>query len=225
VTTLPPDVEYVVVYQTVSAGFLRDANNRRFGNAFKKSDRVFYKKFDGSDEMSDIRSTRAMCEEECTIQRDCLGVFTWNQLDHVPLDKRMKPFKKTGFSCVGLKSPRVYGDYFSDAGAYPEINQYAKAKVEEIIAANSTDLSYRLRAKSVLFGDDFEQTFTGDSISSIKRVRCRNCKFYEGSCMHEATGFCMDEVPGSAKCVAGFTHCNLHYFDKSDTFAGDTVSF
>lgn len=225
VTTLPPDVVYKVVYSTISRGFMKDVNNRRFGNAFKKSDRVFYKKFDGSNAMKNIETTRALCEEECTIQRDCLGVFTWNQIDHVPKDKRMKPDKPTGFSCVGLKSPGVYGDFFSDAGDYPVIEQYAKTAIEEMRAGNSTDLSYRLRAKSELqYGDDMEQTFTGDSISSIKRVRCRNCRWYSGSCLHEASGFCMDEKPGTAQCLKGFTHCNLHYYDKSDTFAGETIS-
>lgn len=34
---------------------------------------------------------------------------------------------------------------------------------------------------------------------------------YNGACKHKQTGFCMEEIPGTAKCMAGFEHAGEEY--------------
>jgi len=38
---------------------------------------------------------------------------------------------------------------------------------------------------------------------------------YNGACKHKATGFCMEEVPGTATCLPGFEHAGKLYIENA----------
>jgi len=211
---------------------------RRFGNAFSKmadagGDRLFKLKYDGSSEMNDLATTERKCQMVCSTNPLCLAVFTWLQSDHKAISKRKNPLEKTGYSCVGLTSARVYGNYFSYDNY---ITTLTPAQLE--IAKESNSSTNAILTKGNAFGEypmiaDDKNGFVGASRSTIKEFLwdannadgetrgVTKCKIgtgvdvgaYNGACKHEGTGFCMEEIPGTAKCLPGFMHAGEEFIN------------
>lgn len=157
--------------------------------------------FDGTSDMQNKGKVIQMAKEECNGDRACLGVFVWYGNDHVEAEQRLPNRPGNGYNAVGLSSPGVFGNYFS----------YDLFVLDtDVTALNSTKADYHLRS-----GDN--QAFTGDSESWIKLISCPGCSLYSGPCIHEQSGFCMEEVPGTTNCLPGFTHCNQEYYDNENS--------
>lgn len=222
VTTNGPDYNYRVVYES----FEGESAGRRFGNAFSKKDRIFYLRYDVNDQDKGMQNrdfVLGMCKSRCEEERTCMGVFLWKQDHHVPKNKRKHKNRPTGYSCVGLGAGTVFGNFFSYSNFATELAQAS--------ALNSTLRHENNPMISKIFKEDdgvltsaanvpgctgegcVIQGFTGESVSLAKRISCGDeCTYYTGACIHRATGFCMDEVPGTAQCLQGFDHCNQEYF-------------
>ena len=121
----------------------------------------------------------------------------------MPEAKRKHSQRPTGYSCVGLGADTVYGNFYSYE------NFVLETPSAEALNSTLTHEEYPLVAK--IIGGNI-QGFTGESVSRVKRITCNTCTFYSGACIHTETGFCMDEVPGTAQCLEGFRHCNEEFF-------------
>lgn len=232
-------MNWKIVYASNAApGGAAAVVGRRFGNAFSKmvdagGDRLFQLKYDGSRAMNDLATTERKCQSVCATNPLCLAVFTWLQSDHTAIEKRRKPLKKTGYSCVGLTSERVYGNYFS-YDSY--MTTLTPAQLE--IAKESNSSTNGILTKGNAFGEypmiaDDKNGFAGASRSTIKEflwdannadgetrgiTRCKigtgvDVGAYNGACKHKYTGFCMEEIPGTAKCLPGFVHAGEEYIN------------
>jgi hypothetical protein len=221
-TTIGPDFTYKKVYST-SGVSNSDGDaavvGRRFGNAFSHQDRLFVISYDGTSKMRSLNGAENQCKLRCSKDPFCLGVFSWRQADHVPLAQRSDPSISTGFSCVGLTSERVYGNYFS-------YDNHAETYSGSLNRLNSSTNVIPPPLLGFEFAADKKHGFIGDSISTIKTVDCgdlctvwstKTNKAFRGPCLHRQTGFCMDEVPGTAQCIRdpAFEHCNLVHYDAA----------
>jgi hypothetical protein len=135
-----------------------------------------------------------MCASD-EYRRVCQGVFIWKQSTHVAAESenlpRKKQFSEDSYAAVGLttggsEASGVYGNYFS---------------YDDMFGINAL-----LHKERFVVRESFE------SESWAKATLCPAdlCTYYSGACVHVETGFCMDEVPGTAQCLAGFRHCNVH---------------
>lgn len=236
--TKGPDYEYVKVYETGLPN--QPFAGRRFGNAFNKQDRIFYLRYDIHDQdkgMQDKENVLGMCKERCSEERLCMGVFIWNQEHHVKKEDRRFQGRPTGYSCVGLNADAVHGNFFSYAttSASAVFKRTYADFVTEIEQAGSLNSTLRhednpLVSKIFKEGDSpmenvpncigvgcVIQGFTGESESHAKRIECDDkCTYYTGACIHAESGFCMNEVPGTAQCLKGFQHCNEEFFCNWD---------
>lgn len=226
-TTTAPDITWKVVYETSGKGDGTKVG-RRFGNAFKKSDRRFHLKYDGSKQLNSLNGAESACKVECAKDPLCLAIFAWRQDHHVAAAKRQSK-KDTGFSCVGLTSKYVYENYFS-------YDNYMGGLTSAELSVALAETNYTILEKGgnlfeyPMLADD-ENGFSGSSRSTIKEflwdanpgdanyaTRPRKCKIgttatgvYNGACKHMYTGFCMEEIPGTAQCLPGFEHAGAMY--------------
>jgi len=196
-----------------------------------RCDRLFHLRYDGSDGMKSLNAAEAKCKSKCEDNPLCLAVFTWKQAAHKATADRLKPSKETGYACVGLTSARVYGNYFSYDGYITKLDA-DQLKVAQsgnytlLEKGDGTQLDEYSMIASEVYG------FSGHSRSIIKEflwdpyhadaadhaTAVKKCKIgtgatgvYNGACKHKQTGFCMEEIPGTAKCVEGFEHAGLEY--------------
>lgn len=132
----------------------------------------------------------------------------------------MKPGERTGYSCAGLTSANVYGDFASYDNHFGNLD---KQEMELAYAYENRTLT---NAVDALIPDEMNG-FKGASLSIVKQFvwnsvgtnmgPCTQGSVdgfpYNGACLHEASGFCMEEIPGTAKCMAGFVHRGSKYVE------------
>lgn len=184
------------------------------------------KKIGAVDVNGKITGAGAACRERCDSNPLCLGIFAWNQLDHVAEADRKNP-DAAGFNCVGLTSEAIYGNYFSHDNYMSDLTADELAIALSISVQNSTVLSYGTQPDQNLISHP-TYGFKGDSISIIKEfvwnaadgsgpctVGSVDGIPYNGACLHRETGFCMEEVPGTAQCLAGFEHRGTLYIEAA----------
>lgn len=169
-----------------------------------------------------IEGAGSACQARCTEDPLCLAIFVWNQLDHVPLADRtnMEPGTKTGYSCAGLTSANVYGNFASYDNYFGNLNAAELALAYSVVNTTLTQEEDPLIS-------DLVNGFKGSSLSIVKQFvwnkagtnkgPCTQGKVngnpYNGACLHEETGFCMEEIPGTAQCMDGFVHRGTLYID------------
>jgi hypothetical protein len=221
-TTVQADYSFKLVY---SSGPDVTGPQRRFGNAFSKMhsnncsncDRLFVIR--GTVESkSEITET---AQAKCLADRACHGVFVWKQATHAQTggtnkdgknrtDSREKQYSDSSYAAAGLSSggrqeDGVYGNFFSydtmfsrdtaaDEDVDPELEYPNQLQFSDNMAHK---IKYALKA-------DFES----ESWVRVTTCPASVCSFYTGACVHKQTGFCMDEEPGTARCLTGFKHCN-----------------
>lgn len=230
-------MSWKIVYETKPAptGSGSTTVGRRFGNAFNKEDRLFQKLYDGSKKMKSLDGAESVCKKICEKDPLCLAVFAWNMAAHVATADRSKPFKETGFSCVGLTASRIFGNYFS----YDDHMGTLDASELKIALRNNQTLvkgdDYSMAGVYPMLSSDVNG-FAGASRSTIKeflwdpnysaadydatKLKCkigvgRPGGVYNGACKHKATGYCMEEIPGTATCLSGFEHAGQFYVDNA----------
>lgn len=211
---------------------------RRFGNAFtglvndpactndpkKVCDRRFLIRGDAGEDKEDVfEAARARCARD----RFCAGVFVWKQSSHALVgsppgngvkESRYEQASLESFAAVGLSlgdgdGGGLFGNYFSYETMFLRgSNSTDGVALEEVPFPFLLDTeSTSLEGKEVNVNLDLNKRRAFESESWIKETTCpeSECTYYSGACVHRATGFCMDEVPGTSKCLdSSFSHCN-----------------
>lgn len=186
-----------------------------------------------------INGAGKRCQTLCNEDPLCLAIFVWNQLDHVAMADRTNP-DKPGFNCAGLTSQAVYGNYYSQDNYIGGLSdaELSIAKEEGLLTVEEDSLISDTRqgfkgqslsiVKEFLWNTRAQCTVSssGDcyvsntaelgpcKVGSIKADGVNGVP-YNGACLHPATGFCMEEVPGSAQCLSGFVHRGKQYIDTA----------
>lgn len=215
-----------------SSGDGTDGPQRRFGNAFSgfasqrgaggcshrsgECDRLFLIRGD-----DDKHTITQEAKHRCSLIRECQGVFVWKQSTHALLGNPEGPGVKAtrpqqastaSYAAVGLASgDRVNSGVFGNFFSYDTMFNRADLKGTPLLAF--PDL-LNLEPDNLHFltsGRKGAVTSKFESESWVKETTCPKgvCSYYSGACVHRATGFCMDEVPGTSQCLDNsFDHCN-----------------
>jgi hypothetical protein len=242
-TTTAAYIRYKTVYDTKPSGMGRRFGNafksedRRFLVKYDGTRDMGYLGRVESD--GTINGAGKRCQTLCNEDPLCLAIFVWNQLDHVAMADRTNP-DKPGFNCAGLTSQAVYGNYYSQDNYIGGLSdaELSIAKEEGLLTVEEDSLISDTRqgfkgqslsiVKEFLWNTRAQCTVSssGDcyvsntaelgpcKVGSIKADGVNGVP-YNGACLHPATGFCMEEVPGSAQCLSGFVHRGKQYIDTA----------